>query len=114
MPFIVDAYVRAGAFRWMRTWIAGKRHDAFAAAAGILAPTLVLVGERDPVVSVHFATAIAGTIGSARVRIIPNAAHAVIYDEAERFNAAVLEFLEEVRASREEGVAIPASPYPLT
>jgi 2-hydroxy-6-oxonona-2,4-dienedioate hydrolase len=96
VPFILDAYARAGVVRWMRTWLAGKRHDAFAAAAGIRAPAAVLVGERDPVVSVHFASAIADTIASARLRVIPGAAHALIYDEAEAFNTAVVEFLAEV------------------
>lgn len=100
MPIIVDAYLRAGPIRWTRTWLAGKRHDAFQAARAIEAPALVLVGEIDPVVPVHFAHAIAETIDSARLRIIPDGAHAVIYDEAVAFNGAVIEFLEEVNGTR--------------
>jgi 2-hydroxy-6-oxonona-2,4-dienedioate hydrolase len=98
VPIIVDAYLRAGPFRWTQTWLAGKRHDAFDAARGVEAPTMVMVGERDPVVPAHFAAAIADTIGSnARLRIVPHAAHALIYDEAPGFNGTVLEFLDEVR-----------------
>jgi 2-hydroxy-6-oxonona-2,4-dienedioate hydrolase len=97
VPIIMDAYLRAGPFRWTRTWLAGKRHDAFDAARAVEAPTLVMVGERDPVVPAHFAAAIARTIGSnARLRIVPHAAHALIYDEPAGFNGTVLEFLDEV------------------
>lgn len=103
VPIIVDAYLRAGPFRWTRTWLAGKRHDAFDAARGVEAPAMVMVGERDPVVPTHFAGAIAETIGGARLRIIPNAAHALIYDEAEGFNGAVVDFLEDVRQGRVAG-----------
>jgi 2-hydroxy-6-oxonona-2,4-dienedioate hydrolase len=102
VPIVVDAYLRAGPFRWTRTWLAGKRHDAFDAAKGIQAPALVLVGERDPVVPVHFGRAISETIESARLQIIPNAAHALIYDEPAGFNGAVVEFLDEVLEKRAE------------
>ncbi|HEX6910854.1 MAG TPA: alpha/beta hydrolase [Longimicrobium sp.] len=100
VPIVVDAYLRAGPFRWTRTWLAGKRHDAFDAARGIQAPALVLVGGRDPVVPVHFARAISETIGSARLQIIPHAAHALIYDEPTGFNGVVVEFLHEVLGRR--------------
>ncbi|HYR11725.1 MAG TPA: alpha/beta hydrolase [Longimicrobium sp.] len=93
VPLIMDAYVRAGPFRWGRTWLAGKRHDAFDAAARVRAPAVVLVGERDPVVSVHFGRAMTYAIRGARLRIIPDAAHALIYDEPQGFNGAVLDFL---------------------
>jgi 2-hydroxy-6-oxonona-2,4-dienedioate hydrolase len=102
VPIIVDAYMRAGVIRWTRTWFAGKRHDAFDAAKGIQAPALVLVGERDPVVPVPFAEAIAETIRSARLRMIPDAAHALIYDQPAGFNGAVVEFLDEVVRGRRE------------
>lgn len=106
VPFILDAYARAGVIRWMRTWFAGKRHDAFAAAAGVYAPAAVLVGDRDPVVSIHFASAMADALPNGRLRVIHGAAHAVIYDESEKFNGAVVEFLEEVRAARGEGMEV--------
>lgn len=96
VPIIVDAYLRAGPLRWTRTWFAGKRHDAFGAAEGVRAPTMVMVGARDTVVSIPFARAIADAVGGARVRIIPDAAHALIYDAPGGFNGAVVEFLDEV------------------
>jgi 2-hydroxy-6-oxonona-2,4-dienedioate hydrolase len=97
VPLIVDAYVRAGPARWARTWLAGKRHDAFDAAAGVRAPAVVLVGDRDPVVSVHFARAMTYALSNARLRVIEGAAHALIYDEPEGFNGAVLQFLGALR-----------------
>lgn len=100
VPIIADAYLRAGPIRWTRTWLAGKRHDAFEAARGVEAPAMVMVGERDPVVSTAFARAIADTIGTARLRIIPDAAHALIYDEPAGFNGAVVGFLDEVARDR--------------
>ncbi|HEX6040760.1 alpha/beta hydrolase [Longimicrobium sp.] len=96
VPIVADAYLRAGPLRWTRTWFAGKRHDAFEAARGVEAPAMVMVGARDPVVSAPFARAIADAIGGARMRIIPDAAHALIYDEPAGFNGAVVEFLDEV------------------
>jgi 2-hydroxy-6-oxonona-2,4-dienedioate hydrolase len=101
VPLIADAYVRAGPLRWGRTWLAGKRHDAFDAAARVRAPAVVLVGDRDPVVSVHFARAMTYALGDARLRIIEGAAHALIYDEPAGFNGAVLRFLASTdRAAR--------------
>lgn len=97
VPLIADAYLRAGPVRWGRTWLAGKRHDAFTAAAGVRAPAVVLVGDRDPVVSVHFARGLTYALPNARMRVIEGAAHALIYDEPEGFNGAVLHFLAAVR-----------------
>lgn len=119
VPIVADAYLRAGLVRWTRTWIAGKRHDAFDAARGVEAPTMVMVGARDPVVPVRFARAIAGTIDIATLRVIPDAAHALIYDQPEGFNGAVVEFLDAVWKGRTGAVdagsaASPAGgPHPL-
>jgi pimeloyl-ACP methyl ester carboxylesterase len=66
------------------------------------------VGDRDPVVSVHFASAMADALPNGRLRVIPGAAHALIYDEPEKFNGAVVEFLEEVRMRRAAGVEVAA------
>jgi pimeloyl-ACP methyl ester carboxylesterase len=103
VPFIADAYLRAGPVRWARTWLAGKTHDAFRAAARVRAPGLVLVGERDPVVSNQFATSIARALPDGRVEMIPDAAHALIYNQSERFNAAVLRFLASAHRQARPG-----------
>ncbi|HEU0301609.1 MAG TPA: alpha/beta hydrolase [Longimicrobium sp.] len=96
IPIVLDAYLRAGPQRWFRTWLAGKRHDAFACAAGVSAPTVVLIGDRDPVVTVSFARAMTYAVPGARMRVLPGAAHALIYDRPASFNGAVLDFLATV------------------
>ena len=93
VPLIGSSYLRAGPIRMLATWISGKRHDTFGAAARTGAPTLVLVGDRDPVVSLPFARALAGTVPGGRLQVVPGAAHAIIYDAAHAFNAAVVAFL---------------------
>jgi 2-hydroxy-6-oxonona-2,4-dienedioate hydrolase len=95
VPWIADAYLRAGLVRWAGTWWAGKRHDLFGAARQVSAPSLVLVGGEDPVVSADFAGAVAAALQNGRVRVIPGGAHALIYDAAEEFNAAVVDFLRQ-------------------
>jgi 2-hydroxy-6-oxonona-2,4-dienedioate hydrolase len=95
VPLIVQAYLRAGFTRWLRTWVAGKRHDAFAAAERVRAPARVLVGERDPVATVPFANALAAALPLGSVRVVPGGTHALIYSAAEAFNRSVAAFLEE-------------------
>jgi pimeloyl-ACP methyl ester carboxylesterase len=55
----------------------------------------VVVGARDPVVPIWFAESVAAALPGARCVVIPRAAHAVIFDAAEHFNAAILDFLRE-------------------
>jgi 2-hydroxy-6-oxonona-2,4-dienedioate hydrolase len=97
VPLIAQAYLRAGFTRWLRTWLAGKRHDAFAAAARVRAPALVLVGDRDPVVSVPFGAALAGALPRGTLQVVPGGTHAVIYSAAPAFNGAVSDFLASLR-----------------
>ena len=107
VPIIADAYFRAGFVRWLGTWLAGKNHDMFAATARVRAPAVVLVGARDPVVSTHFAEAVAEAIPGGRCRVVENAAHAIILDAAEAFNREVVRFLREaipVRAGEQQAV----------
>lgn len=97
VPWIAEAYLRAGVVRWLGTWWAGKHHDLFSAAARVRVPALVLVGAEDPVVGEPFAAAVAAALPQGRVQVVPGGAHALIYDEAESFNAAVVGFLAERR-----------------
>jgi 2-hydroxy-6-oxonona-2,4-dienedioate hydrolase len=96
VPWIADAYLRAGVVRWLGSWWAARRHDLVAAAARSRAPALVLVGNLDPVVTAAEAERVARAVGGT-LRVIPGAAHAIIYDAAGPFNAAVLNFLRQAR-----------------
>ncbi|HYW09907.1 MAG TPA: alpha/beta hydrolase [Longimicrobium sp.] len=96
VPWIAEAYLRAGMVRWFMTWWAGKEHDLFGTARRVRVPSLVLVGADDPVVSERFASTVAAVLPGSRFGVIENAAHALIFDEATAFNAAVLAFVREV------------------
>jgi pimeloyl-ACP methyl ester carboxylesterase len=95
VPWIAEAYLRAGLVRWFLTWWKAKHHDLFGTAARVGVPARVVVGERDPVVPVWFAKSVAAALPGARCDVIPRAAHAVIFDAAEQFNTAILDFLRD-------------------
>jgi pimeloyl-ACP methyl ester carboxylesterase len=94
-PLDREAYLRAGLVRWFLTWWKAKHHDLFGTAARVGVPARVVVGARDPVVPVRFAESVAAALPGARCVVIPQAAHAVIFDAAELFNGAILDFLRE-------------------
>ena len=96
VPWIAEAYLRAGLVRWFLTWWKAKHHDLFGTAARVGVPARVVVGARDPVVPVRFAESVAAALPRGHCIVIPRAAHAVIFDAAERFNAGILDFLREI------------------
>lgn len=61
--------------------------------ARIQAPSLVLWGERDTVVPLSVAQHLAAAIPDARLEIIPNAGHNVMWEAPDAFNRAVIDFL---------------------
>lgn len=69
--------------------------DHSAVLAGLLVPTLVLVGEQDTVTGVAESRALAEAIAGARLCVIPGAGHAANQERPAEFNRAVLEFWAE-------------------
>jgi len=61
--------------------------------AHISCPTLLLVGDQDPVTPLSWQQQIAAGISDSRIRIIPNTAHMTMLESPAAFNTAVLEFL---------------------
>lgn len=59
----------------------------------ITAPTLILAGAADPVVSLTTGAELAGAIAGAGYTVIPGGAHLVNIEQADRFNAAVVDHL---------------------
>ena len=59
----------------------------------IACPTLLLVGDQDPVTPLSLQKQIAAAIKNCRIRVIPNTAHLTMMEMPEMFNAALLEFL---------------------
>ncbi len=60
----------------------------------ISVPTLVVAGEQDTTVSLGCKLELAAGIPGARLERIAGSGHATPLDDAQRFNAALLEFLE--------------------
>lgn len=100
VPWVAEAYLRAGLVRWIGTWVGAKRHDLFAAAAQVRVPALVLIGADDPVATPPFGRAVAAALPHGRCLVLPRAAHALIFDEAAAFNAAVVGFVRGLGAAR--------------
>jgi pimeloyl-ACP methyl ester carboxylesterase len=63
--------------------------------AAVRCPTLVVVGDRDRTVP-RAAAGVLGGIPGARVLVVPDSGHATPYDQPDRFNGAVLDFLASV------------------
>lgn len=103
-PTIVDAYLRAGLRRFSRTWAAGARHDPLPLLPRVRAPGLIVAGSDDPVVEGEFLQALAAGLPDGRLAIVDGGSHAVIFDRAEAFNAAVLDFLRELDGREIAGV----------
>lgn len=73
------------------------RFDMVARARAIRAPALIIAGDRDAIVPVARATALASSMPGARLAVIP-AGHAVNIEAPGAFNAAILGFFAEVEA----------------
>jgi 3-oxoadipate enol-lactonase len=90
------AAIDPGAYRISAraVWLADQRDRAVA----IKTPTLVLVGELDPVTPPALSEELASQIPNARLRVIAGASHIANLDKPEEFNRAVECFLHEVEA----------------
>jgi pimeloyl-ACP methyl ester carboxylesterase len=77
---------------YLRQVDAAEEHDVRARLAEITAPTLVISSERDILVPPELSTEVARLIPGAELLML-DSAHAVQFEEAQRFNEAVLAFL---------------------
>jgi len=59
----------------------------------IVCPTLLMVGDQDPVTPISWQRQIAAGIADCRIRIIPNTAHMTMLESPAVFNTALLDFL---------------------
>jgi pimeloyl-ACP methyl ester carboxylesterase len=71
------------------------RPDDRAVLAAFPGPVLVAVGDRDDMIPVETARALAASTSDGRVEVIPDAGHLVSIDRPEAFNALLAGFLEE-------------------
>ncbi|MGN6185028.1 MAG: alpha/beta fold hydrolase [Thermoanaerobaculia bacterium] len=61
-------------------------------------PALLIWGENDPLVPLHYGEAMKDEIANARLEVIPRAAHVAMWDAPDAFNEIALKFLDEVDA----------------
>lgn len=102
---VADAYLRAGPRRIIRTWRMGADHDPMPLLPRISAPTVVVLGDRDPVVDPEFAQRIVSELPDGRLVIVPGGSHAVIFDQTGAFNTAVVEMMKEIAPSSQRPAA---------
>jgi 2-hydroxy-6-oxonona-2,4-dienedioate hydrolase len=93
---VIQAYLRAGPRRVMRTWFLGATHDPMPLLPRVAPPVLVLVGQRDPVVDVEFAERLVAELPRGQLTLIPEGSHAVIFEPTGAFNEAVVDFLRSL------------------
>ena len=72
---------------------AGRDEAALPRLGEIEAPTLVIHGDRDPLVAVRHGEALAAGIRGAQLRVFPGVGHRPQVERTEEFNRAVLDFL---------------------
>ncbi|MEP6620978.1 MAG: alpha/beta hydrolase [bacterium] len=101
-------YLRAGPRRIFTTLQYALDDQIEAKLAHLVAPTVVVAGARDPVVSVEWAREAARLVGistrsapGATLHVLPNGAHALPFDDAANFATLIDAFVERVRASRQ-------------
>lgn len=78
---------------WARGWQAIAGHNALSALRELQVPAIVVIGDSDLGTSVAAATALAGAIPGAELKVIPNAPHMLQLEYPEDYANAVLDFL---------------------
>jgi 2-hydroxy-6-oxonona-2,4-dienedioate hydrolase len=87
------AYLRAGPRRFWNTWRSGARHALLPLLTRVTSPTLVVVGDSDPVVSTGYAADLVERLPDGELLVVEGGTHAVFFHRPEPFNRAVLAFL---------------------
>ncbi len=81
---------------YLKSVAAIVRFDLRDQVSQIAAPTLVVAGDRDRTVLLEAKRALAAAIPGARLQIVEGSGHATPLDAAERFNAILLAFLQQL------------------
>jgi 3-oxoadipate enol-lactonase len=92
---VVNQIMQSNVKGYRATMRALARFNVLSRLREIQAPTLVISGENDATIPLDYQRILANGIPNARHVIIPNAGHAVIVDQPDRFNSALSDFLCE-------------------
>src|SRR4051794_3419481 len=93
VPTLAHDALRAGPVNLLLAARALLKDDVTSRLVAIRAPTLVIAGEHDMLVPPAACAAVAEGISGATFHVVPGAGHNLMWDRAEAFNTAVLEFL---------------------
>lgn len=94
VPLAVRDYLTAGLIRGFRTFQFAMRDRVEDKLPLITAPTLVIRGSQDPIVSPQWAEQVARLLPNAKLITIEKAAHAVNYNSPQQFARVIQEFSE--------------------
>lgn len=109
MPVLLRAYAQAGPWRIGRTALRSDPTRLAPHLPDIHAETLVLWGANDPVIPLGEARALVRRLPGARLVVVVDGAHGLIFDAPATFNRAVSEFLHEAPAgSSRHAARLPA------
>jgi pimeloyl-ACP methyl ester carboxylesterase len=95
IPLAVRDYLTAGLLRGFRTFQYAMRDRIEDKLPLITAPTLVIRGSQDPIVSPQWAEQVARLLPNAKLITIEKAAHAVNYNSPQQFARVIQEFTEQ-------------------
>jgi pimeloyl-ACP methyl ester carboxylesterase len=84
--------------------------DGSSTLSGVQAPTLVLTGDLDRLISPQNSKLIAGLIPGGRLIVIPGCGHRMMWEATHECVAFVTEFLTGVSEGRRDNLALPVSP----
>lgn len=86
-------YARANPVQYIGAWIRAARDAPLERAPRVEAPTLVLIGSRDPVPSAAFVSELQRRLRRGTVLYVPGGNHALPLDRPESFTGHVINFL---------------------
>lgn len=95
LPIVISDYLRGGIARGIRTLYYALADRVEKKLPLMHTKTLVVRGERDPVVPQHWTEDVTALLPHARLVVIPSAAHAVNYSAPDELAREVLSFLNE-------------------
>jgi pimeloyl-ACP methyl ester carboxylesterase len=95
LPMITRDALRSGPLRLWRTSEELLGSDVLPQLAAVTAPTLVVWGERDPLLPPSLGETFCAEIQDCRLALIPHAAHVPMLDAPDALNAELRRFLDE-------------------
>lgn len=102
-------FLRAGPFSVTLGAVRLLSDDAREALKTIAVPTLIVWGERDPLVPSAYGEELSRALKNAQLTVLPEAGHVSMWDNAEAFNERVLEFVANVEGDATR--VLPESEY---